>query len=258
MKFYVYAYLDLRKPGKYVYDNFTFDYEPFYVGKGKGDRKVRMNGYNVFFKDKYSEILEETGVKPTSEILLGGLLESKAFEMEIMLINLIGRSILNEGPLTNIAQGGCGVAGQELSEEHKCKLSASLKGRRPWNTGRKLSEEHKSKIARPGKENGFYGKRHSDINKNKHSEFMKIHIEKYGAMRKGAVLSSETKAKISNGRIGKKHTEETKRKMRRSAKNRPLQSTETRKKRSETLMGHSVSEATRKKISEALKRRCCQ
>lgn len=37
-RFYVYALLDPRKPGKYKYGEYEFDYEPFYVGKGSGDR----------------------------------------------------------------------------------------------------------------------------------------------------------------------------------------------------------------------------
>jgi len=32
-KYYVYVYLDSRKPGKYKYGEYEFDYEPFYVGK---------------------------------------------------------------------------------------------------------------------------------------------------------------------------------------------------------------------------------
>jgi hypothetical protein len=36
--FYVYIYLDPRKPGNFVYGDFLFKFEPFYDGKGKGDR----------------------------------------------------------------------------------------------------------------------------------------------------------------------------------------------------------------------------
>lgn len=35
---YVYIYLDPRKQGNYKYENYFFDYEPFYVGKGCKNR----------------------------------------------------------------------------------------------------------------------------------------------------------------------------------------------------------------------------
>ena len=39
-QFYTYVYLDPRKSGKYKYSEYKFDYEPFYVGKGCGNRYI--------------------------------------------------------------------------------------------------------------------------------------------------------------------------------------------------------------------------
>jgi len=43
-RFYVYALLDPRKPGKYEYGDICFLYEPFYIGKGTG-RRIRNHYY---------------------------------------------------------------------------------------------------------------------------------------------------------------------------------------------------------------------
>ena len=37
-KFYIYIYFDNRKPGKFKYGDYQFDYEPIYIGKGTNDR----------------------------------------------------------------------------------------------------------------------------------------------------------------------------------------------------------------------------
>jgi hypothetical protein len=69
----------------------------------------------------------------------------------------------------------------KLSEEHKLKISNSLKGRTVWNKGVPHTEETKQKISKNCK-----GKN------------------------KGRIFSEEHKRKIGNSRLGKKHTEESK------------------------------------------------
>jgi len=66
--FYVYALLDPFKKGKYIYGDFTFDFEPFYVGKGSTDRafrhtkKILYDSCNPHKKNKIKKILELKGI----------------------------------------------------------------------------------------------------------------------------------------------------------------------------------------------------
>jgi 5-methylcytosine-specific restriction endonuclease McrA len=84
------------------------------------------------------------------------------------------------------------------------------KGNKPWNTG---------KHAFVGKDNPFYGKKHTDESRKKMSESHK-------GIQKGK----------DHPMYGRKHTEESKRKM------------------SESSKGQIISEETRRKISESTKR----
>ncbi len=113
--YYVYVFLDPNKGNK-NYENYHFEGEPFYVGKGKGQRidhheemcfkKTTM--YNGFFYKKLRKMIRKN-YNYTKLIYRSNLSEIDAYSLEIELIKIIGRRSLKEGPLTNIREGGQGA-----------------------------------------------------------------------------------------------------------------------------------------------------
>lgn len=133
----------------------------------------------------------------------------------------------------NMALGGQGTPGVQLSDERKEKISNSLKGKRVGednpNYGRHLSEEHKEKL------------RQANLGKN---------------------LSEETKQKISAVLLGRKRpprSDEWRRNQSKSHLGKPAwnkgktncYSDEAIKKMSEAKKGIPLSEEHRKKLSES-------
>jgi hypothetical protein len=117
-EYYVYALLDPRKPGEYIYGEYKFDYEPFYIGKGKGNR-INAHFYPSSLNDKnrksnkIKSILNK-GLEVVKLKILNDIDEFEAFLIEDKLIKLIGRIDLNEGILTNQCDGGPGISNSEL------------------------------------------------------------------------------------------------------------------------------------------------
>jgi hypothetical protein len=122
-KFYVYVYLDPRKPGEFIYDEYKFNYEPFYVGKGKG---YRMNKHlsevkcGIYKKDhKHNKIKKilEMGLFPIILKIKKNLSENNALKIEKNVIKLIGRSDNKLGPLANTTDGGDGISGYKMVDD---------------------------------------------------------------------------------------------------------------------------------------------
>ena len=105
MEYYVYAYLDPRKPGIYNYGKYKFDYEPFYIGKGKNNRlynhmQPKKLSKNTHKSNKINKILK-SGLKPIVVKIENNISEKKSLKFERDLIENIG--IKN---LTNVKIGG--------------------------------------------------------------------------------------------------------------------------------------------------------
>jgi len=153
-RFYVYALLDPRKHGKYKYNTYSFDYEPFYIGKGTearcfdhGTKKDFKRNYNAYKTRKIKKIINQK-LKPIILILYNNLSEKKSFHFEVELIRTIGRR-KEKGPLTNIYDGGFGST---KSKNTRKKISISLKKwyRNNVNTriGRKVKTSTRIKISK--------------------------------------------------------------------------------------------------------------
>jgi group I intron endonuclease len=195
--YYVYALLDSSKPGTYKYDDLSFDYEPFYIGKGTGNRiKDTLYDKTSFKKNKIDK-LNSLGVEIISIKIKEGISNEKAILLEKKYINLIGRRDQLNGSLVNLTGGGDGRLSSPHTQEVKDKISKTyLSKNLKWNhkkeTLKKMSQKQK------GQGNGFYGKKHSEEVKERHSELM---------------------SGVSHPMYGKKHTEEAKTRLKEHRKN---------------------------------------
>lgn len=109
---YVYALLNKFKPCNIITEDFSLDYEPYYIGVGKGYRITEhfkekyMNKDVNIPKTKFTKsLLNKFSEKELCVKLYEGLSQDEAFNLEIKLIKNFGK-IKDGGILTNIADGG--------------------------------------------------------------------------------------------------------------------------------------------------------
>lgn len=212
--FYVYAYLDTRYKGSFVYGEYSFQYKPFYIGKGKGKRYLDHlceNGDNTHNQYKFrtiSKIKKETGKPPLIIKLKEELSEEEAYQHEIDIITLIGLS-----NLTNITNGGSG--GDTLSKhpnKEQIYKKISKKVKEAWTNEKRL----KHSIRYSGKNNPRYGAEISKELRNKMSKSSMGQkawnkgltaenndiVKQYSDKRRGQKLTRESRNKMSNAKKG--------------------------------------------------------
>lgn len=201
--YYVYVYLDPRKPGDYNYGKYHFDYEPFYVGYGKNKRcfdhinecKWELNKIinphktyrimNILSLDLYPIILK----------LFENITFNEANNFEAYIIKLIGRDDVKLGPLTNLTDGGRGRLNYTVTVKTRKRLSETCRGKLNGmynkkhnietkklisirNTGKIRTSEFKKNMSNlfTGKGNPFYNKHHTEETK----EILRKKCVKYG------------------------------------------------------------------------------
>jgi len=131
-RFYIYLYLDSRKPGMYKYGPYEFDYEPFYAGKGSTCR-IESHMYkkklekNTPKNAKIKKLLR-LGLEPIQIKYVENLTEREAFDdYEIPMIAIIGRKDQGKGPLLNLTDGGEGNSGSICTEKRRRQNSRAAK-----------------------------------------------------------------------------------------------------------------------------------
>ena len=123
--------------------------EIFYIGIGDLKRP-----YSKTRSKEWKAIIENT--KYTIEIIQDNLSLKDAYDLEILLITLIGRQDKKSGPLINKTNGGGGTKGRVITKPSH-------------NKGKPMSKEQKSKIGIANKISQL-GKKHSNITKQKMRE----------------------------------------------------------------------------------------
>lgn len=194
----------------YTYEYLRSDWTPYYVGKGKGNRAFSRHRFTSAPKN------------PARIRIQYWADEAEAFEMEKWYIRFWGRKDNGTGILRNLTDGGEGLTGLILSEEHRRKIGEAQRGRK-----------------------------HSEETRRKRSEALR-----------GRVFSEETLLKMREAQLGKKFSEERRRKNVRtwseesrrklSAANRGRKISEEHiRKTAEGNRGQKRSEEQRSRMSQA-------
>lgn len=135
-KYYIYLYFDP-----------TRDDEPFYVGKGKGNRAIshlsRTDHHPVTYR---IQKIRKLGHEPKIELEYCES-EDAAYSLEHALVLEIGRRNTGTGPLLNLTDGGEGGRGMVLSTEQRMRIAEGTSKAQKGKPNGPMSESQKKTIS---------------------------------------------------------------------------------------------------------------
>lgn len=213
MTYYTYIYLDPRLPGIWNTSIKDLYFEPFYVGKGNGNRCLQHKqkwSYSTKRSHKNHRIknIIDAGFDPMVLIIQDNLSEEQALSMESLLIREIGtRSTIDgvlSGPLTNLKTDG---VVQKYSEESRKKMSESATAR----VRTPHSEETKAKMRQSNR--GKDPQVRKRMSENRKGINIPGQSERMSKLHKGKVISEYQKQRAKEFHTGRKASPESKRKM---------------------------------------------
>ncbi len=199
--YYIYAYLDQRKPGTWFWNDYVFCYEPFYVGKGRDTRLNvhfkqasgihKKKGSNPKVLKRIQEIKKDIKEKPIIGKVYYNLSENDAYEMEKDCIKQIGRKCIGRGPLLNVSPGGkMGYCFNDHPNKERIREIHRQHGKERYLKHPEHYEKMRKKVL--GKNNRWYG---IDRSREKSNKWMNIDMNKAVELRKQG-LSIKAIAKI--------------------------------------------------------------
>jgi hypothetical protein len=173
----------------YIFRDPSRNSEPFYVGKGTGDRFKR----HFSRSDKHPlthrlQAMRRLSIEVSIEII-NCIDAEHAFFVEECLIDVFGRKDLRTGPLLNLTAGG--------------------EGRRQWSA--KMINEHKAKIT--GQKRSAETKLKMSISAKKVIRGARGPRPGIGGRKPGCEITDKHRAKLATAQTGKKQSEETKAKI---------------------------------------------
>ena len=137
--------MDLKNPKYLVYIHKKFNSDiPFYVGACCDSNRNRPFDSSQRSKE-WLEIVNQADGKFDVFIISEGLTQKESFDLEIKMIEEIGKIINGTGTLVNITDGGPGRPGFKVSKETKILMSESAQTR--WdNSSTKDKKKHADSV----------------------------------------------------------------------------------------------------------------